>query len=229
MAKAKTSLIFNICIFVFELVALFWMLFGNGAGVLVGNKWTVFRYFTVDSNVLMGIAALIMAIQQWLVIRGKKTEIPTWIYVFKMTATAGVTLTILVTVFYLTPFIYASLGLFALYENSNFLFHLLNPILSIVVLTCFEKTTKMKFFTTFVTLIPVFLYAIYYVGATTAHISEGVIENGYDWYGFFVSGVQYIPVVLFIVGLIAYGIGVGLWSLNRLHADKKKESVSENE
>ena len=223
MAKAKASLVINLSIFVLEMVALFWMIFGNGAGVLIGSKWIVFKYFTVDSNVLMGIAALIMAIEQWLVISGKKTEIPTWVYVLKLASTAGVTLTILVTVCYLTPFVYASLGLFALYTNSNFLFHLLNPILSIVVLTCFEKTKKMKFYHTFTSLTPVFLYAIYYVGVTLAHISDGVIEEGYDWYGFFVSGAESMPVALLIVGLISYGIGVGLWSLNRFHAEKKKE------
>ena len=227
MAKAKVSLVINLSIFVLEVVALFWMMFGSGAGVLIGSKWIVFKYFTVDSNVLMGIAALIMAIEQWLVISGKKTEIPTWVYVLKLAATAGVTLTILVTVCYLTPFVYASLGLFALYTNSNFLFHLLNPILSIVVLTFFEKTKKMKFYHTFTSLTPVFLYAIYYVGVTLAHISNGVIEEGYDWYGFFLSGTQFIPVALLIVGLISYGIGVGLWSLNRFHAEKKKEEIKD--
>ena len=48
MTKAKVSLVINLSIFILEVVALFWMIFGNGAGVLIGSKWIVFKYFTVD-------------------------------------------------------------------------------------------------------------------------------------------------------------------------------------
>ncbi len=95
-----------------------------------------------------------------------------------------------------------SSGPFALFYGSNFFLHLFNPILSILCFIRFEKTNRIPFRLTFVGIVPMVLYAVYYVAETLTHIRDGAIMEGYDWYGFFFAGASSALIVVPILVLI---------------------------
>ena len=163
----------------------------------------------------MGIFALIVALEQIQVLKGKKTDVSTTGYILALRGTAGLTLTMLVTIFFLAPTMAAEYGWFANFKDSNFLLHLLNPILSIVVFLGFEKTDKIKKIHTCTAILPLVIYACYYIVNVISHAENGIINKAYDWYGFFMAGIKSIIFVLPIIILVAYLISFGLWKLNR--------------
>lgn len=59
------------------------------------------------------------------------------------------------------------------------------------------------------------IYACYYVTATIKHAPGGVIETGYDWYGFFVLGLKSGFVIVPLLVVITYIISLVLWKLNK--------------
>lgn len=215
MKSIKKGFILNICIFVLEVFAVTWMMSESGNGVLSGGRFRALRYFTVDSNILMGIFALWTAIEQGMVLKGKKSDISTAAYVLALTGTVGVTLTMLVTIFFLGPTMGRTYGFFSLFEKSNFFMHLVIPVLSIITFLCFEKTSKIAFRHTFTATIPLVIYAIYYVREVLTHMKDGVIQKGYDWYGFFAFGFKAANIILPLILLITWLISFVLWKLNR--------------
>ena len=219
MKSHKISFVINICIIVFDIVAIVWMMSGADSGLLSGSKLAALKFFTVDSNILIGIAALIVAIDQGKVMKGKKDDISLFSYVAALTGTVGVTLTMLVTIFFLAPTMGAKYGLGMQFAKSGFFLHLVNPILSIVVLLAFERTDKIKFRYTFIGIIPLVIYAIYYTAEAFTHMENGVIAEGYDWYGFFAFGPNSVAIILPFIIAITYGISVLLWRLNRLKSE----------
>ena len=54
----------NVLQFALVVAAVFAMFFGKG-GTLSASKWLAFRYFTVDSNFLVGIASFISLFYLW--------------------------------------------------------------------------------------------------------------------------------------------------------------------
>ena len=214
----KKAYIMNICIFVLEVFAVTWMMSGLSGGVLTSSRLSTLKYFTIDSNILMGIFALIAVFDQRKVLNGKKDEVSVRTYVLKLVGTVGVTLTMLVTIFFLGPTMGKTYGFFSLFEKSNFFLHLVNPVLSIIVFLCFEKSTKIAFRHTFTGTIPMILYAVYYVAETVRHMENGAIAKGYDWYGFFFLGIKSAFIVLPILLIITWLISAALWKLNKTNA-----------
>ena len=114
----KISLIFNIIIFIMVLLGTIFMMTGfkfmSNTYVLAATGFMPFKYYTVDSNVLIGLAALTFVVYEYLFMNKKISEIPKYVYVLKYIGTVAVTLTFLVTLFYLVP---------AYGENYLFLYH----------------------------------------------------------------------------------------------------------
>ena len=215
MNDLKKAYILNRCLFVLEVFAIGWMMSGLSGGVLSARKLATLKYFTVDSNILLGIAALIAAIDQRKVLRGEKGEVSLSTLILKLSGTFGGTLTMLVTIFFLGPTLGRTYGFFSLFEKSNFFLHLVNPVLGIVTFLCFEKSSRIAFRHTFTAIIPLVLYAVYYVIVTLSHTVNGVAAKGYDWYGFFFLGVKSAYIVLPVIIVISWLISFALWKLNR--------------
>lgn len=218
MDKMRTAFTLNILIFAFVVFAIAWMLSGINPGVLSIGRIEAFKYFTIDSNILMGICALIAALDQRKVLKGEKAEVSASSHILKLVGTTSVTLTMIITVFFLTPTAAATYGVLALFYYSNFFLHLVNPILSIVVFIAFEKTIKIRARHTLTGIVPMLAYAVFYVASAATHIHDGVIDAGYDWYGFFFAGIQSVVVVVPILVALTYAISFALWKLNRRKA-----------
>lgn len=213
--KTKTAFKLNIATFVLILFSTLWMFsgirFGNAPAVLQGKRLAMFKYYTVDSNVIMGIIALYVATMQNKVLKGKIKELPAYVYVCKLVGVVGVTLTMLVTVFFLTP----TLGAYACFNNSNLFLHVVNPLISIICFACFEKTESIPFKQTFTGTVTMLIYAVYYVTVSVIHSNGNRVDKGYDWYGFFALGLKSGFIIVPIIILITFGISFVLWKLNR--------------
>ena len=209
----KKAIAFNIAIFILVIVAVIWMMTDNSGLSLTASKMQALRYFTVDSNILMGISAAFMAVAQIQVVRGKRKSISTALYVLKLASTVAVAITMLVTVFYL-GFVIPT-GFFSLFYHSNFIMHLAVPVLSIVVFVLYEKTDCIALKHNLFSYIPLVLYGIYYAIATFSHMKNGVVEKGYDWYQFFKLGTTSVLLVYPIFAGFTFLLSYVLWKLNR--------------
>ena len=100
LRKRKTAFIMNLAIVVIEIIAVVWMMCGPRTGVLTSSRLSALKFFTVDSNILMGIVAGIVAADLWSVLKGKKEDLAESSYVLALTGTVGVTLTMVIAVTY---------------------------------------------------------------------------------------------------------------------------------
>lgn len=217
-SKTKIAFILNIIIVVLTIIAFIIML--TDFKFMSGKETTIasssigrFRFFTIDSNLLMGIVALIFLIQQKKLLNGKTKEINKKYYILNLMATSAVSLTFMITFFYLgqiTPN-----GLLSMYMNTNLFFHGIIPILSIINFIFFEKTDKLKIKDTFISLIPVIIYASYYLINVLIHIENHKVSPEYDWYWFVQDGVWKIVFVVPLILGISYIISISLWKLNK--------------
>lgn len=215
MKRFRIAYILNLCLALLEVLAPIWMSSGLVGGVLTTSGAEMFKFFTIDSNVLMGIIALFTALQLRQVIRGQREDLSTACYVWYLAGTVGVTLTMLVTVFFLEPTMAPQFGLFALFAGSNFLLHLFNPLLAIVTFTVFEKTRKIPFRHTLTGIVPMVLYAVFYLANCMRHAVNGMVDIAYDWYGFLAGGVKTVWIVIPVIFLFTWLISIALWRLNR--------------
>ena len=216
--KVKISIVLNIIITILVVMASIIMFTGfkfmHGYEiVLESTKLGMLKFFTVESNILMGIVSLIFAINEIKLINGKINEINKRNYILKLMSTTAVGLTFVVVFCYLGRI--AKSGLSSLLMNSNLFFHLIIPALSILTFILFEKTDKLKFKSTFYGIIPTAIYGYYYLFNIIIHMENGKVSTTYDWYWFIQNGVWTALIVVPIIFLISYIISLILWKLNR--------------
>ncbi len=208
--KKKISLIINILIVLLTIFASFLMFTGikitNGVEpILETTKLGMFKFFTVDSNLFMGIVALLFII--------KNKSITKNMYRLKLMSTTAVTLTLIVVLAYLAPI--SQGGLKSMLQNSNMFFHLIIPVLSIINFTIFEKTNELKIKDTFYGLIPTIIYAILYVINLIIHIENNKISPIYDWYWFAQNGIIAAIITAITIIVTTHIITLILWKLNK--------------
>lgn len=214
MKKIKVSLILNIIIVLLVIFATIFMFTGfkfmPGGSLLEVSKVEMFKFFTVDSNILMGIVSLIFIIYEKKLLKNKIKEIPKKVYILKLIATSGISLTFITTSFFLAP----SYGFYVMFNNSNLLFHLVVPVLSIITYIFFEKHDN-KYKYAILGIIPMFLYSIFYTTNILIHLNNGGLTFKYDFYGFLQGNLNNIYLVIPVTYLISYIISVLLVFGNR--------------
>ena len=221
--KQKAAIILNLTIFVFTLFATISMLVGfqfmGKLMVLSEKNYMAFKYFTVDSNVLAGLISLAYVIYK-LGPKGKNTtELPQAFYILKLAATTGVTLTMMVTVFFLAPTSHGNFLHF--FTNSNFFMHLITPLLCIISFVFFEPSKPQKFIISLTGIIPMMLYSFYYIPNILLHLENGQPSKTYDWYGFLQGSLNTAWFVLPFLYLITWIFAIALWALNKKLSVKK--------
>ena len=211
--KKKTALILNSIITILTIFASIIMFTGikitHGAEpVLETTRLGMFKFFTVDSNMLMGLTALLFTILQI-----TKKEITKNMYRLNLMATTSVGLTFLIVFTYLGQI--SPGGIKSMLQNSNLFFHLIIPVLSIINFTIFEGTNKLKIKDTLYGIIPTVIYAVIYVTNLLLHVENGIVSPIYDWYWFVQNGIKYAIIVAPMIILISYIISLVLWKLNK--------------
>ena len=215
----KISIVINIIIFVLTIIASIIMFTGfkfmhGYEPILETTKISMFRFFTVDSNLFIGTTSLIFAIKEIKLLKGKIDEIPKKNYIIKLMATTSVGLTFFVVFAYLGPI--SEYGIASMIRNSNLFFHLIIPLLSIINFIILERTDKLKYKYTFFGVIPTAVYGIYYLINVLIHMDNGKVSPIYDWYWFVQDGVWTAVIVVPMIFGITYVISLILWRLNRI-------------
>lgn len=214
MKKIKVSLILNIIIVLLVIFATIFMFTGfkfmPGGSLLEVSKVEMFKFFTVDSNILMGIVSLIFIIYEKKLLKNKIKEIPKKVYILKLIATSGISLTFITTSFFLAP----TYGFYAMFNNNNLLFHLVVPVLSIITYIFFEKHDN-KYKYAILGIIPMFLYSIFYTTNILINLNNGGLTFKYDFYGFLQGNLNNIYLVIPVIYLISYIISILLVFGNR--------------
>ena len=178
----------------------------------VGNA--CLKYFTTDSNILAGIAALIMLIFN--VARFSKPDalIPRWVSVLKYTGTAAVALTLLTVVFFLGPVFALKSGIkgyMLMFEGNTLILHLTTPLIAIISLLFFEKDNEFSMGDCLIACLPSFLYSIVYF------IMVVCLKLWNDWYNFTLGGKTFmIPVAIVSMYLATFAISALLRKLRKL-------------
>lgn len=173
----------------------------------------IFSYYTVQSNVFMGIVSFVFAIREYQILRGIKKEIPLAHYIFKMVATVAVSLTFFV-VFAIFGFMSKG-GHIPLLRNSYLFFHLIIPVMSILNYVIFEKTNIIKFKYIFYGLLPTFLYEIYYTINILMNMKNGTVSLRNDWYPFAQNDLLRTILVAPMMLGITFCLSLVIWKLNK--------------
>ncbi|MBQ7579088.1 MAG: hypothetical protein IJT25_00955, partial [Clostridia bacterium] len=120
--KEKISLVFNCLIAVFAVFGSV-LCFGEIyiiPTVPIEHGIKMFKFFTVQSNVLAGVVAIVYII--YLITQNKtKKQMPLFVYILKFIVTIDLIITFLVVALFL-GFIVEE-GYFSLYTNANLFFH----------------------------------------------------------------------------------------------------------
>ena len=216
--KLKISLTLNIIIVimtVFAFIVMFTDLkFMPGIEtVIASSKVGRLRFFTIDSNLLMGITALVFLFQQIKLLKGKIKEINRKYYIFNLMATTAVALTFMVVLGYLgwiTPN-----GLYSMYVNKNLFFHGLIPLVAIINFIFFTNTDKLKFKDIHYSPTYIYLYILYYIINILIHIENNKVSPDYDWYYFVQGNILKAFFVGPLIILVSYFLGYTLWHFNK--------------
>ena len=200
--KQKTALILNIIVFALAVIG---SIFCFGEIYITYTKpiehgFKLMKFFTVQSNVLAGITALLYII---FLLRERKTQkkIPFVVHVLRYIATIDLIITFLVVALFL-GFIVDE-GYFSMYANANFFFHFAVPVLNLISFVWFEDTPKFKIIHTLYGMIHLALYAIFYLIVAVSHFKNGAVDLYYDWYAFAQKGLP----LAFVCGGIVIGLG----------------------
>ena len=79
----------------------------------------------------------------------------------------------------------------------------------------FERNDEISFKFTFISLIPTFVYVIFYTLNVLLHLENGKTTYDYDLYGFLDGGIGFAFFVLPFMLIFAYGISFVLWKINK--------------
>lgn len=172
------------------------MMFNLGGKGLATSGISFLRYFTVQSNLLCGLAAFVTLPFDLLVLRKKKEANPKGIQTMFLVLSVGTTVTFLTVLFFLGP----TMGYGLMYEGANLFMHMLIPLFAFVRVAFFEKEgNQIPFRCTFFGMVHLFGYGVFYILNVAIHNGYG--DTNYDWYGFGKAGLA--------VGLLAFVIMVG--------------------
>jgi len=179
---------------------------------------TLLKYFTVQSNVLAGVAAVIMAVYERQLLGGKREEIPKWAYLLKFISSVGVTVTFVTVAAFLAPFVAKTY--ISLYLNSNIFFHFLAPLLTFISFSFLELTDKISKKEMFLGLAHFLVYGVIYMIIAYTHLSAWVGGDPekfalYNWYYLAFENVFYTLIATVLMTVITFNVSLVSWRINK--------------
>lgn len=195
-------------------VALAWtLMFVRAEGGLFSERSLAsLRYFTVDSNLLMGLCALVCLVFDIRALRcGDPGAYPARADIFRHTGVVAVMITFLVVVFFLGPVF----GYGGMFIGGNFFFHGFNPLLALAVYLFVRLPRRLPRSTILYGLLPMVLYGVYYVGNI---LLNGLLRpdgSSRDFYGFLGGDVNRFPLAFGILLLADLAISLTVYLLGR--------------
>ncbi|MCI2068015.1 MAG: hypothetical protein LKJ88_00340 [Bacilli bacterium] len=206
------SLILNSITAIFEIAALIIMFIGFGDEQHAASSFHMFQFFTNDSNILLLLAALFLIYFEVKSLITKTDSIPNWVYVFKLLASVGTTLTFLTVMFYLLPVV--GVGMIGTFGMASL--HIVCPLAAMISFIFFENGEKIVFKSVFLGIVPAAIYALIIVPLVAAKL----IESPYPFTDV-INNPAYISVIAaFAIIIVTFLCSLGLWKLNQLFYKK---------
>lgn len=175
-----------------------WMrMYLTGGGSLLSSRGLMsLKYYTTLSNIFAGIAAVIMIA---VLARTKSGKVPVWAAVTKFASAVTVSVTFLVTLFFLAP----TMGIGGLYKGELMFMHAVGPVLTVVSFFMNRDLPEMKTSSALWATLPTILYGgVYSANIMLNGVGSGMNTN--DWYGFAAAGVHTLPFVYALMVLLTY-------------------------
>ena len=172
-----------------------------------------FVFFTVDSNILAGLSALILLPLKFRRLKTGK-PLPRAAITLSLISVSAVTVTFLTVLLFLGPVF----GFGSMYTGNNLWLHMVCPLLCIASYVFdSESEGRVNVPYTLLSVLPTVVYgAVYFIMV----IIVGQENGGWaDFYGFNMGGKWYISMAAMLAA--AYLIGLGLWAAERLCSKKK--------
>ena len=224
MKNIKKSLICNTLIVTFVLIGSIFMFCGitfmKDVTLLESSNISMFRFYTVDSNILIGLISFIFIIYEFKLLKNKIKEIPKFIYILKLIGTCTIALTFFTTLLFLAP----QYGFYAMYNNNNIFLHLLVPLLSLITYCFYEKHDN-KYIYALYGIIPMFIYSIYYMTRVLIHLNNDGLSFKYDFYGFLNGNINNIFIVVPVIYLFTYIISILIIKLNKKNNNGENNAI----
>ena len=174
------------------------MYMAGGGGLLSRRGLASLKYYTTLSNIYAGIAAIIMLTA---LLKKKSGKVPVWTAVLKFSSAVTVSVTFLVTLFFLAP----TMGIGGLYKGELMFLHAVGPVLTVVSFFINRELPKMKFSSTFWATLPTILYGAVYCANILLN-GVGSDPNTNDWYGFAAAGIRTVPFVYALMVALTWGL-----------------------
>ena len=187
-------------------------------GLLTSFGVQNFKYFTVDSNLLLGLVCLAELILTAAGVTARSERVRLWLERLVYVATVAVALTFTVVVCVFAPFV----GLRPLVQDANLYFHLIEPVLAMLALCAFRRGRMIPLWETALALVPTTAYGLYY---TAVLLARGVRFPETDWYGFASRGVVGSVAVAVFLHLLTWALAL----LLRLAAGGTKRQARRRE
>ena len=203
--KAWASLLLDGLLVALIIASIIWMFWGFD-GVLLASNAEGFKYFTVESNLFLGIAAALSLPFDIQILQGKREDRPKWLFLINHMAVMSTSVTMLTVFFFLGP----TMGYELMFMQVNLLMHLINPIIGLVRYLCFgHEEGKIKWQLSLLGALPVLLYGSVYVPNVVIHNGYG--DPKYDWYGFGAGGAGGGILSAFLMTFLTALLGLGLY------------------
>ena len=174
---------------------------------------STFCMFTVNSNIFMGVAMFLTLPYTVDGLRNGYFRLPDWLVRLLYVASTALSLTFLVSLFILAPF----KGFVLIFTGSRFFLHGLCPILAIIVFCFVLKDLRLSFAATFLSLIPVFIYACIY------YMLVAVMGRWDDFYGFLTRVPQWVSLSAFLP--LTFGIATVLRILHNRSVERYRKEA----
>ena len=212
------SLAMNALVFLMTAFTIVWILVstsGGSGGVSdaeTGER-NVFRYFTVDSNILAALTCLLVIPYNIKSIVRGEDAIPRWALTLKMIGTVAVALTFAVVMLYFLPLVGFGTGLLT---GANLPLHLLCPLLAMISFCFFERGLFVTKTRLLLGIVPSVIYGTVYL------INVIFLKTWEDFYFFNVGGFWYLTYLIFPA--LTYLLALGLRALHNKF-DKMAQTV----
>lgn len=177
------------------------------------------RMFTTLSNIFISLAATLSIPYQIEGLRKNNYHLPLWIVIILYTGVTGVALTFVTAI----TLISGVNGFYdAMIKETNIFLHTINPVTAILLFTIVNDDHHLKLGTTFLALIPVFLYTIVYiVFVFIIDIEHGGWTDHYKFNEFLPW-----PITMIIMYIISFGVTTILRIIhNRVHKKRKQAFI----
>ena len=172
-------------------------------GPLIQNGFGSMKYFTVQSNLLEGLASVV-----WLVSTHKNGKASRMAELLKYIAAAAVGLTCATVLFFLGPLY----GYLAMLRGGNFFMHLLTPVISVAEMIFLSDAAFSRKDNALVVLSPL-VYGTFYLGNNLINgIGEWPDTN--DWYFFLAWGYPIGILIFAVICAVTWLLGLVMRKLH---------------